>query len=120
MKRFKCQEWTERLGYRCAAGDNEDLRICDKHPMDMVKGKTVKVPIEKDPGYEIVSIPPFKAPKSTSKNSFHAPATMVSNGLGMDREIVCHVKKISIEEAKLMQQTCSILAREGAETEKKV
>jgi hypothetical protein len=45
---------------------------------------------------------------------------MVSNGLGMDREIVCHVKKISIEEAKLMQQTCSILAREGAETEMKV
>jgi hypothetical protein len=38
----------------------------------------------------------------------------------MDREIVCHVKKISIEEAKLMQQTRSILAREGVETEKKI
>jgi hypothetical protein len=36
----------------------------------------------------------------------------------MDREIVCHVKKISIEEAKLMQQTHSILAQEGVETEK--
>jgi hypothetical protein len=45
---------------------------------------------------------------------------MVSNGLGMDREIVCHIKKISIEEAKLMQQTHSILAQEGVETEKKV
>ncbi len=106
------QEWTERLGYGCTTGDNKDLRICDKqcHPMEIVKGKMVKVPIEKDPGYEIVRIPPFKAPKSTSQNSFHAPATMVLNGLGMDREIVCHIKKISIEEAKLMQQTCSILA----------
>jgi hypothetical protein len=35
--------------------------------MEMVKGKMVKVPIEKDPGYEIVRIPPFKGTQEVNK-----------------------------------------------------
>lgn len=80
--------------------------------MEMVKGKTVKVPDKKSPkGYKSITISPFKAPKQTSPNSSHSPASTVSNGLGADREITRHIKKVSIEEDKLMKETHSFLHR---------
>ena len=86
--------------------------MCDRHPMEMVKGKQVTVPGENG-GSVKYTIPPFEAPRQTSANSFHTPTSRVSNGLGTDRELVRHIKKVSMEEAQLTHGTRVLYAMEG-------
>lgn len=116
IKSFKRREYTERLGFG-RSYKKRGLRICDKHPMEMVVGKVVSITND-DNEHEHIAIEPFEAPVSAGGKSFHAPPQTPSNGNGFDREIFRHALKVSNEEASLSPVTRVALAKEGLDRDK--
>ena len=110
IKCFKRREWTDRLGFGRSC-EEQDLRICEKHAMETVSGKSVRVSGNNSTVH--ITIEPFEAPVQIGNKSFHTPANTVSNGMGTDREILRHALKLSQEESNLSQPTQIALAREG-------
>jgi hypothetical protein len=119
MHRKKCfrrREWMDRLGYG-RLSRKENLRICPKHPKELVVGKSVDIEIDGKRVY--VPVEPFEAPVSVAEGSFFAsPGTVPSNGTGTDREILRHVINISREEATLSATTRVAIAKEALVVDK--
>ena len=117
--RIKCfirREWTERLGYGCSCGE-KGMRICEKHPMEIVSGKSISFDLTGSGGSIIdkinLTIPPFEAPVQVGNKSFHTPPSTQSRGTGTDREIFRHALSLSQQESALSTPTQIALAREG-------
>jgi len=113
---FIRRETTDRLGYGRRKADNKKLRLCPHHDYEEVRGKQTYYETEDESGLKIkvnVNISPFQAPKAAG--TMNKGATSDSKGLGNDREMLNHFKKVSLLENELSASLTHAMARETSQ-----
>ena len=100
------------IGKGCECKDN-DLRICDKHPLRLYpRGTSVPVKLGNNE-VESIAVEPFYVPVSHGDKSSHVHPQMPSNGIRLEQEMVQYAKKVSREESNLSLMLQLALAKEA-------
>ena len=112
-KKIIRRETTDRLGHGRAKADNKRLYLCPNHEYETVSGKTTYYDSVDQSGATkrvTFTIAPFLAPKAAG--SLNEKATSQSKGSGVERELLGHTKKISLQYSNFSKSAVHVMARE--------